>query len=326
MAVVSQQQIRTGPTLSGSLSAETEAQVRAEVAGAVIQTSADAGMAVRAGQTLARIDDAAVRDQHLSARSGVTTAQNNVTVAQREVERAEALAKAGAIAERQLEQARNGLLGTQAQLADARARLTMAEKQLEKTVIRAPFSGVVSAKTVSAGDVIAPGAPLFTIINPATMRLEASVPAEQLNQVRVGLPVEFTVTGYPTRRFTGRVSRINPVADPSTRQVRVLVSIPNPGPLVSGLFAEGRIASETRNAPVVPASAIDEQGVRPIVMRVKNGKVEKVEVVLGIRDAATEMMEVQSGLAVGDTILLGAARGISVGTMVKVSVPADVKR
>lgn len=326
MAVVREQEIRSGPTISGTLAPETEAQVRAEVAGAVLQTMADAGMAVRAGQVLARIDDASIRDQQLSARSAVTTAQNGAALAAREVERAEALAKAGAIADRMLEQARNALTGAQAQLADARARLTMVDQQMAKTVIRAPFSGVVSVKAVSAGDVIAPGAPLFTVINPSTMRLEASVPAEQLGQVRLGAAVQFTVNGYPTRTFTGRVSRINPVADPATGQVRVIVSLPNPGALVAGLFAEGRVASETRLSPVVPATAIDEQGIRPTVMRVRNGKVEKVEVVLGIRDGTTEMIEVQQGLAAGDTVLVGAARGVTAGTAIRVSTPSDVKR
>jgi len=71
---------------------------------------------------------------------------------------------------------------------------------------------------------------------------------------------------------------------------------------------------------------VDETGLRPSVMRLKNGKIEKVEVGLGIRDAAAETVEITSGLARGDTVLLGAARGISPGTPVKVSSPSDVKR
>jgi membrane fusion protein, multidrug efflux system len=78
---------------------------------------------------------------------------------------------------------------------------------------------------------------------------------------------------------------------------------------------------------VVPAGAVDERGVRPAVMRVKAGKVEKVEITLGIRDQTTETVEVRSGIIPGDTVLLGAARGLSAGTKVKVSVAtSDVKR
>jgi membrane fusion protein, multidrug efflux system len=198
---------------------------------------------------------------------------------------------------------------------------------LEKTTIRAPFSGVVSARTVNAGDFVSPGTAAYTIINPSTMRLEASVPGEALSAIRLGAPVDFTVNGYANRRFTGRISSINPVADPATRQVRVIITIPNQGgTLVYGLFAEGRVSAESRTSPVVPSAAVDERGVRPIVVRLKNGKVEQVEVTLGIRDASTETVEIRSGLTPGDTVLLGAARGISSGTAVKVSSPGDVRK
>jgi RND family efflux transporter MFP subunit len=159
------------------------------------------------------------------------------------------------------------------------------------------------------------------------MRLEASVPAEALAHVRVGLPVEFSVSGYASRRFNGRITRVNPTADPNTRQVRIIATIPNAGSaLVGGLFAEGRIASESRTAPVVPVAAVDERGVRPTVMRIKNGKVEKVEVDLGLRDNQTETVEARSGVVPGDTVLLGTARGLTPGTPVTVSTPSDTKK
>jgi RND family efflux transporter MFP subunit len=328
IAVVRAEEIRSGPALSGQLSAETQATVRAEVSGAVLQTLVDVGASVRKGQELARIDDSGIRDQYISARSGVTTAENSLQIAEREAQRSDALSKAGAIADRQRDQAHNALTGAQAMVADARARLANAQKQLDKTVIKAPFSGVVSARTANAGDFLSPGSAAFTIVNPSTMRLEASVSAEDLAAIRLGAPVEFTVNGYGNRRFTGRISSINPVADPATRQVRVIATIPNQGgTLVSGLFAEGRVASEARTSSVVPAAAVDERGVRPSVMRVKGGKVEKAEVVVGIRDQTTETVEIRSGVIPGDTVLLGAARGLSAGTKVKVAATtSDVKK
>ncbi len=327
VAIIRAQEIRTGPSLSGELSAQDQVTVRAEVSGAVLATLVDVGAPVRQGQELARVDDSGIRDSYISARSGVTTAENSAQIAEREVQRAEALSKAGAIADRQRDQARNQLTAAQAMLADARARLANAQKQLEKTVVKAPISGVVSARSVNAGDFLTPGTATFTIVNPSTMRLEASVSAEDLAAIRLGAPVDFTVNGYGNRRFTGRISSINPVADPATRQVRVIATIPNQGgTLVSGLFAEGKVASEARTSPVAPVSAVDERGVRPSVMRLKGGRVEKVEVMLGIRDMGTEVVEIRSGVIPGDTVLLAAARGISAGTKVKVSAPGDVKK
>jgi len=136
------------------------------------------------------------------------------------------------------------------------------------------------------------------------------------------MSVDFKVTGYPNRAFTGRVIRVNPIADPTTRQVHITVAIPNAGnALVGGLFADGRVATQSKMAPMVQAGAVDERGLRPTVVRLKNGKIEKVEVMLGIRDAAAETVEIVSGVVPGDTVLLGAARGISIGTPVKVSAP-----
>jgi len=327
VVVVKAQEIRTGPTLSGAIEAERVATIRAEVSGAVLQTFAEPGQRVAAGAVLARLDDSAIRDQALSARAGVATAQNAYDIAKRELERAEALVKAGAIAERDLERARNGALAAETQLANARAMYASAQKQQNKTQILAPFAGVVSARQVNAGDVVSPGNALFTVVDPSTMRLEASVPAQALALMRVGLPVEFTVGGYEGRRFTGRVTRVNPSADPVTRQVRIIATIPNVGAaLVAGLFAEGRVAAESRTAPVVPIAAVDERGVRPSVMRIKNGRVEKTEIELGLRDDQTETVEARSGVVPGDTLLLGTARGITPGTPVKVSTPNDTRK
>ncbi|MEP6731513.1 MAG: efflux RND transporter periplasmic adaptor subunit [bacterium] len=327
VTVVRSEQIRSGPAISGSLAPLRSATLRSEMSGAVLQTYAEAGQSVRDGQQLAQLDASVLRDQVLSAKSTVTTAQNSFEIAQRDMQRNETLEKAGAIAERDLERARNAALNSQTQLSTARAQLANVQKMLDKANVRAPFSGIVSLRQVNAGDVVTPGTALYTVVDPASMQLEASVPAEQLGQARVGMPVEFKVNGYPNRTFSGRITRVNPTADPTTRQVKIIAAIPNAGnTLVGGLFAEGRVSTETKNAPMVAASAVDERGLRPSVMRLKNGKVEKVEVGLGIRDAAAETMEITSGLAPGDTVLLGAARGISAGTPVKVSAPNDARK
>lgn len=317
-------ELASGPAISGNLQAAEEATVRAQIGGTVLQTLVDEGSRVANGALLARIDDRTIRDQYLSARSAVTSAQSAADVAQRNLERNERLATAGAIADRDLESSRSQNVAAQSQLADAKARLTLQEKQLADAQIRAPFTGIIARRQVSGGDVVQPGGEMFTVVDPTTMRLEAAVPANQLAAIKVGSPVAFSVSGYPDRAFTGRISRINPIADPTTGQVRVVVSLPNAGNnLVGGLFAEGRVASERRNALVVPTNAVDVTGVKPFVVRLKGGKVERVDVEIGLRDEDSERVEVKTGLVTGDTLLVGAARGISPGTPVRVSVPSD---
>ena len=327
VTVVRSEAIRSGPAISGSLAPERSATMRAEMTGSVVQVYAEAGQRVARGQRLAQLEANVLENQTLSARSAVTTAQSSYDLAKREVERAEALEKAGAIATRQVESARNQLLAAQTQLATARAQYANASRSLGRASVQAPFAGVVAQRQANAGDIVSPGTALFTVVDPASMQLEASVPAEALGQVRIGMPVEFGVNGYPNRTFTGRITRVNPVADPTTRQVKITAAIPNAGnTLVGGLFAEGRVSSESKSAPMVAQAAVDERGLRPTVVRLKNGKIEKVEVTLGIRDAAAETVEITGGLVPGDTVLLGAARGISPGTPVKVSAPTDVKK
>lgn len=325
--VVKQGTLSTGPTLSGQLLAEKSASIRAEVPGSVLSVAHEQGDHVAKGAILLKLDDTSIRDMWLSARSGVTAAQTSADQAAREVQRAERLHAAGAIADRDLEAARNANIGVQAQLADAKARLAAAQKQLDATEVKAPFAGVIAERTASAGDVVAPGTPLMTVMDPASMRLEAAVPAASLSEVKLGMRAKFTVSGYGDRQFEGRITNINPVADAATGQVRIYASIPNSsGTLVAGLFAQGKVATETRTALSVPANAVDQRGLKPYVVRLKGNSVERVEVEIGIRDDQTEYLELRSGVAAGDTLLLGAAQGISPGTVVKVNAPTDAKK
>jgi membrane fusion protein (multidrug efflux system) len=314
--------IMTGPSISGTLEPDREAVLRAQVSGSVLQTYADQGQAVNAGTVLARIDASGIQDAYTSARAGLVSARNAADVAAKDLARNEKLLAAGAIAERDIDQSRRASIAAQAALEDANSRLATAEKAYRSTTVTAPFSGVVSERPVSAGDVVQPGTALFTVVDPSSMRLEASVPAEQLASIRIGVPVDFTVSGYPGRQFVGRITRINPTADPTTRQVRIYVSIPNEGrALVGGLFANGRMSTATKMGLVVPQSAVDVRGSIPSVMRVKQGKAEKVQVQIGLTDKTSETIEVLSGLQPGDTLLLGAALGITPGTLVRISAP-----
>jgi membrane fusion protein (multidrug efflux system) len=323
IAVIAVSTLNSGPAINGSLMAEKTASIRSEVSGAVVAVLVDPGAHVTTGTALARVDDMVPREAFLSAKSAVTQAQLAADIAHRETGRSEKLLAAGAIADNALEAAKRTDLAAQASLEDAKSRLASAQKNLDNTVIKAPYDGVVSERQVNAGDIVSPGSALFVLVDPSTMRLEGAVPAEQLALVHVGSPVKFAVTGYPGRDFTGTITNIYPSADPQTRQVRLYVRIPNAGNgLVAGLYATGRVSSSSKQGLTVPASAIDQRGVKPQVTRLKNGKAEVVEVTLGMRDEGSELVEIKSGLSAGDTLLVGAAEGITPGAPVKVSTSA----
>jgi membrane fusion protein (multidrug efflux system) len=311
--------IVVGPIISGELSASREATVRAELGGAVLDVSVEEAQPVSRGTLLARIETRTLDDARQSAASSLRSAENQLAVARRETERTERLVEAGALAARELDVARNTVTSAEAAVADARARLASAERSLGDTVIRAPFTGIVASRTVHTGDVVMPGSEMFRIIDPSSMRLEASVPSEDLSSLRVGATVDFTVRGYD-RPFTGRIERIAPKADSTTRQVPIYVAIPNVGGrLVAGLFAEGRVVSSSATGLIVPLNAVNTSETEPWVLRVSNGMTERVAVTLGLRDPRREQVQVASGLNDGDTLLRGAAQGISPGTPVKLA-------
>ncbi len=322
IAIARNGSVTNGPAISGSLDAALNATVRAQISGAIISTAADVGQTVSKGQTLGRIDASGLQDAYLSAKSAVSSAQTTYAVAQRNLQRSQTLLQAGAIAQRDLETAQTQASGAQAALEDAKSRLATASKNFDNTRISAPFDGIVSQKSVSPGDVVQPGGALFTVVDPSTMRLVAAVPSDQLSMLRVGTDVTFTVTGYAGQEFHGAVTRVSPSVDPTTRQVQIIVSIPNKGrTLITGLYADGRVSSRTQEGIVVPISAVDTRLQRPSVVKILNGKVTRVDVSLGMRDPTAETMQIMSGVAAGDTLLVAAAQGITPGTPVRVQPP-----
>jgi membrane fusion protein (multidrug efflux system) len=316
---VSSGTIVVGPILSGELRAQREAKIRAELGGSMLEVRVEEGQSVTRGALLGRIETRTLDDARQSASSAVHNAESQLAVARREVERTEKLVNAGAIAQRDLDLSHANVTAVEAQLADAKARLASAERQLGDAVIKAPIGGIVSKKSVNVGDVVSVGTELFTVIDPSSMRLEASVPSDDLSQLRLGAMVEFTVRGYD-QTFTGRIERIAPQADATTRQLAIFVAIPNVGGrLVAGLFAEGRVVAQSAKGLVVPVNAVNTSTPTPWVLRVANGKTERVDVTLGLRDPRSERVLVASGLSDGDTLLRGAAQGITPGTPVQLS-------
>jgi membrane fusion protein (multidrug efflux system) len=289
------------------------------VGGSIVSLTVDRGHAVRQGDVIAKISSRDLDLAFESAQAAVKSAETALSVNQSELARTEALVKGGALAARDLEQARNAVASAEAMLASGKARQRAVWQQLDDTSVKAPFNGIVSERPASLGDVVSPGTPLVTVVDPTSMRLEALVPAEQIGQVAVGAVVRFNVRGYPNQPFTGAVERLSPTADAVTRQVSIFVSVPNRGgQLIAGLFAEGRVEAQTRTGVVVPLAAVDETGPVPTVTRVRDGKAERVSVELGVRQAGRELVELVKGIASGDVLIVGSAKGVAPGTPVVV--------
>jgi len=312
--------LQSGPAISGSLQAQQAATLRAEVAGPVLEVKAEQGQPVKRGTLLARLDDVALQDQLIAARAAARVAENAVRVAAADEERNEKLAKAGVITQRDFERAQLARHQAQAQLSEAQSRLALAREQVGRTRIVAPFDGVVSERQVNAGDVVQPGAPLVTVVDPRSLELNASVPAEYAGKLKAGTPVDFRLPGDAEQTFSGKIERINPAVDPSTGQVRIYVTIPNvEQSLLVGLFAHGRVASESQEALALPVAAVDLRTTPPSVLRVRDGKLERASVTLGLRDDVTQQIEVRSGLQAGDVVVVGSAKELAEGTRVQVA-------
>lgn len=318
VATVERQRLSTGPRVSGTLEPEEQALIRAEASGSVVSLDAQLGAKVERGQVLLRISAAPLQDAFRSAQSAVRAAEQALSVAERQRERTARLNRAGALSARDLELEENAVVMARANLADMQARLASAREQLENATVRAPLTGVVSEQPVHQGDVVSPGTHLLTVINPQSMRLEASVPSQDLRALAPGAAVSFAVRGYPGRTFEGKITRVAPAANPLSRQVPILVSIPNQsGTLLAGLFADGRILAQSVEAPSVPFAALDRERDDSALFVLRGGKVERVPVELGVEDAVAERVEVRSGVSEGDKVLIGDARRTAPGTPVR---------
>lgn len=323
IATVTRGPIETGPRISGTLEARVRAVVRSEVGGAVVAIGPEIGERVKKGDTLARVEAKSLGENVTSSQSAVTSAQAQLDLARREVERTAALVKGGAVAQRELDRAQSAATAAQATLAQARASLSGSRSQLGDAVARSPIEGVVSQRSVNLGDIIPPGAMLYEVIDPSSMRLNGSVASDDLSALVVGARVRFEVRGYRDQKFEGTIARISPSADPVTRQIPVLVEIPNPGgKLVAGLYAEGRVASQQRDALIVPLGAIDATRDQPSVLRVSKGVLERITISIGLRDDRTEVAEAIAGVAAGDVVvLLRAAKNLRAGARVEIGKP-----
>ena len=296
--------LTSGPVITGSVQPERRADVRAEVSAIVLQVLRENGDQVRRGDLLVRLDDTAFRDSLASAEAAARAAGLALEQAERQFERMRTLRGSGMASAQQVEDAEIRRNNAQSEVEAAKARVVLARQQLERTQVRAPFDGVVSDRKVSAGDTAQIGKELVKVIDPSSMRFEGLVSADQIGAVRAGQPVSFRVTGYGEQEFLGKVRRVNPAANPTTRQVEVLVDFTGEKqPRLAGLYAEGRVEAESTDGLTIPASALVRDGEAASAWRVAGDRLQKVPVKLGERDPRSGDFVLKDGLAAGDRVI-----------------------
>lgn len=317
--------LASGPSITGSIQPERRADLRAEVSAVVLQVYKDNGDAVRRGDLLVRLDDSAIRDSLASAQEAVRAASQAFDQAERQFQRLKTLRESGMATTQQFEDAEIRRNNAQSDLSAAKTRSAQARQQLERTLARAPFDGVVSERKVSAGDTAQIGKELLKVMDPTSMRFEGLVSADALDDIKLGQPVSFRVNGHGAQVFAGVVKRINPSANANTRQVEVLVELAaGKQPPLAGLYAEGQIEATSKSALMVPAVALAREGDKVFAWRVKGGAVHKVSLLLGERNPRQGDFAVRDGLMAGDQLIRNPTSTLKEGQKVELSaaVPA----
>jgi len=296
--------LASGPVIVGSIQPERKADLRAEVQAVVVQVLRENGDVVKKGDLLVRLDDTAIRDALASAQASERSSQQALDQAQRQFERMKTLRASGMASAQALDDAEGRRNSAQSDLEAAKARMVLARQQMQRTEVRAPFDGLVSERKASAGDSAQVGKELLKVIDPTSMRFEGLVSSDQIGAVKAGQPVSFRVNGYGEKDFDGRVRRVNPAANATTRQVEVLVDFAGKEqPRLAGLYAEGHVETASSESLTLPTSAIVRDGDQASAWRIAGDKLQKVPLVVGERDPRHGSIVVKKGLAEGDQVI-----------------------
>jgi membrane fusion protein (multidrug efflux system) len=320
--------------LSGTLRPRAQVQVVAEVSARLQRILRDEGARVAAGEILAQLDPTDYRLSNDRAQAALQLAAANRAHAVTERERADSLQKTGGITDKDRLAAEVALQVAEASLAQARAEAAIAGQQLARAEVRAPFGGRVAKRFVDAGAMLAPGAPLFTLVDDQVLEFRAQVPSADYLKIKVGDTVTLTMDALLGVTAKGRVVRIAPIIDERTRSFELVVEVPGSKDLVGGLFARATIrVGSVPGALVVPPAALQRDGSTPDqadVFVVVAGKAEKRTVKVGVE--AADAIQVTAGLAAGDVVVLDPPTALSSGAPVDLQNganpgnPTDAKR
>jgi RND family efflux transporter MFP subunit len=298
VARVEPRQLARWLPVSGTLQPVNQTTVKAKVSGEIRQVLVREGEAVKVGQVLARLDTADL-EAKLNDRIGALEASRaQLALAEKTRAQNHALLKQGFISQNAYDSADSNLSVTQGTLKSYEAQVQLARNALRDAVVTAPLSGTLAKRHVQPGEKVNFDSPLFTIVDLGKMELQAMVPANDIPEITISMPVELGIDGFGNRSFEGTVERINPMTEPGTRSILVFVQIPNPdAALKGGMFATGRIRLAAGAAvPTLPSAAIRSESGQTYVWTIENGRLLRRNVTLGRRDEVMAMVELKSAL------------------------------
>ena len=328
---------------AGTVRARSAAVISSKVMAYVRQVAVQAGDRVAEGQELITLDaqdldanvrraeaaEAEVRGAFPEADNGVAGAKANLDLAQSTFQRMQELASKKSISNQEFDEASARSKSARAGYDMARARRSQLDSKLAQAGqevraarilqdyarIRAPFAGVVTARSVEPGNLAAPGAPLLTVEREGAYRLEASVDESRLPFVKTGQSVEVSVEALD-RRLAARVSEIVPAVDAASRAYIVRIDLPALPNLRSGMFGRAWFPVAARNVVAIPAAAAVERGQLQSVFVVEEGVARNRLITIGRRRPAA--LEVLSGLSEGEKIVSPVPPGLADGARVEV--------
>jgi RND family efflux transporter MFP subunit len=323
-------------TASGYVVARRKAVVSAKIQGRLSELRVEEGSVVREGEILARLESIDYEASVARSSAAVLRAEADLAEYQRQLRLSDELAKQKIVAEDQREAAASRVKIAEAQLAQAKADLSFAEAQLQNTVIRAPFSGVVVKKMAEVGESVAPIPPgvnistssgaIVALADLQTLEVEADVAEANVAKVAGGQPAEVTVEAIPDRRYKAVLRQVIPTADRTKATVMVKVTIldkdkdlkPEMSAKVTFLEPEKQKKPEAASAPVVlvPRAAVVTRDGKPTVFMVRDGKAQARAVVLGTE--RQDQVIVKDGLAGGETIVAKPGDELKDGAAVRV--------
>lgn len=300
-----------------------------KVQGFIQAVAVDRGSQVSKGEVLVRLTAPELAAQREQAVGVVRAAEAKATANRATYERLANAAKTpGAVAENDLNVARQAALADEAQVASARQSLRNVAQQEAYLQIRAPFAGVVTARNLHPGALVGPAAPggpappILQLADVKRLRLVVLVPAADVQAARPGAPVTFTVASRPGRKFQAPITRIAEALDSRSRTMAVELDVPNAGgDLTAGEFATVQWPVTRANPTLqVPQTAIANDQQHQFVIRVVGGKTEWVDVSTGRNlDGTTEVF---GELKAGDQVVKRGSDAIQPGLKVQAKAAA----
>jgi RND family efflux transporter MFP subunit len=291
--------------LSGSLRALQTAVIKARAAGELQGLSKREGDAVRAGETVARVDNTEAQARLRQAEQQAQAAQAQVAIAQRGFDNNQALVRQGFISATALDTSSANLAAAQANHQAALAARDVARKALGDTVLTSPLTGQVSARLAQNGERVGLDARVLEVVDLSGFELEAALAPADAAAVRVGQLARLKVEGL-SEPVAATVARINPSVQPGSRSVLIYLRVNAEPGMRQGLFAQGAVVTGRVDAPAVPLSSVRNDKPAPYIQLVREGKV--VHQPISLAQQARQGDE--------PMVMLGDASAVSPGTLV----------